>query len=376
MLLAEQYNIEAQEALVLQARAYPNPLFSADLNAYDPQNNKTFHIDETGQKSFAIEQLILLGGKRKVEIEMARQNKTIATLEFDDLLRKLQHQLHASFYQLYRQRNTLDKFNRQLQLLDTLIASYDIQSRKGNLPAKDVIRLKSVYFKINNERSALASEYFNQQQNLQLLLQSNKYFEPQVVDSEFESFTVLQVYDTLMNAAFQSRPDLKMANENQALSLLNIRLQKKYAIPDVAFNTSYDQRGGAFVNQWNVGLNIPLPLWNRNKGNIKAAEFTSQSMMLYRNQKQIEVETDVLTAWQNLILSVSEYQKIKNYYSDDFDSVFRGVNQNFQKRNISILEFVDFFEAYNESLSEFERVKYYLANSAIQINFVTATKFF
>jgi cobalt-zinc-cadmium efflux system outer membrane protein len=83
-----------------------------------------------------------------------------------------------------------------------------------------------------------------------------------------------------------------------------------------------------------------------------------------------------MAAWQNLLLSVSEYQKIRNYYTDDFDLVFEGVNTNFQKRNISILEFVDFFESYNESLSEFERVKTFLANSAMQINYVTASKIF
>jgi len=157
---------------------------------------------------------------------------------------------------------------------------------------------------------------------------------------------------------------------------MNVRLQKRLAIPDVALNTSYDQRGGAFQNQLNVGLNIPLPLWNRNQGNIKAAEYSVKSMDVYQQQKLKEVQTDVMAAWQNLLLSVSEYQKIRNYYTDDFDLVFEGVNTNFQKRNISILEFVDFFESYNESLSEFERVKTFLANSAMQINYVTASKIF
>lgn len=161
LLLAQAYNVEVQKAFALQARAYPNPLFTADVNAYDPQNEKTFHVGPTGQKSFAVEQLILLGGKRKAEIELARQNEKLAVLELEDLLRNLQYQLHTSFFNLNRQRNTLEKFNRQLQLLDTLIASYDMQSRKGNLPPKDVIRLKSVYFKINNENPISRLNIFN-----------------------------------------------------------------------------------------------------------------------------------------------------------------------------------------------------------------------
>jgi cobalt-zinc-cadmium efflux system outer membrane protein len=119
-----------------------------------------------------------------------------------------------------------------------------------------------------------------------------------------------------------------------------------------------------------------LPLWNRNRGNIKAAQYEMQSANVYQKQKTTEVQTEVRAAWQDLTLSLSEYQKIKTFYSSDFDTVFNGVNQNFQRGNISILEFVDFFESYNESLSEYERVKNYLATSAMQINYVTASKIY
>jgi len=376
LLLAEQYNLSAKDALILQARAYPNPLFTADVNAYDPDNNKAFHVNQSGQKAFSIEQLILLGGKRKAEIDIAKQNRKVAMLEMDDLLRNLRYQLHAGFYTINQQRITLDKFTRQLQVLDTLISAYEKQSARGNLPLKDVIRLKAVYFKINNDKSELANTYFTEQQKAQLILQSANYIEPIVDDSDFDKLIEPSQYDQLLDSALQNRPDLKIADESEALALLNIKLQKKLVIPDMALNSSYDQRGGAFQNQVNVGVSIPLPLWDRNKGNIKAAKYEAQSAAIYQKQKSNEVQSEVLAAWQDLTLSISEYQKIKNFYSDDFDAVFDGVNKNFQKRNISILEFVDFFESYNESLSEYERVKNYLATSAMQINYVTASKIY
>lgn len=376
LLLAQQYNIDAQDAFILQAKAYPNPLATADINAYDPDNNKAFHAGQTGQKAFSLEQLILLGGKRKVEIDLAKQSKQVAQLELEDLLRNLQYQLHTSYYTINRQINTLEKYARQLTLLDTLISSFEIQASKGNLPAKDVIRLKSVYFKINNDKSALASEYFIEQQKIQLLLQLNEYLYPQLNETQFEQLTTDTNYVTLLATALDQRPDLKLAGQAEAIALLNLKYQKKLSIPDIAINTSYDQRGGAFNNQLNVGVSIPLPLWDRNRGNIKAAEYSSKTAEVYLQQKTREVKTEVLAAWQTLTLSVAEFRKIKNYYSDDFDLVFEGINQNFQKRNISILEFVDFFEAYNESLGEYERVKNHLANSAMQLNYVTASKIF
>lgn len=44
---------------------------------------------------------------------------------------------------------------------------------------------------------------------------------------------------------------------------------------------------------------------------------------------------------------------------------------NFQKRNVSIIEFIDFFESYNDVLAELMRIKTQLVISAEQINLLT-----
>jgi cobalt-zinc-cadmium efflux system outer membrane protein len=174
--------------------------------------------------------------------------------------------------------------------------------------------------------------------------------------------------------ALSNRPDLKIADETAIIAALNLKLQKRQSIPDIAINGSYDQRGGAFRNQINAGITMPLPILNTNRGNIKAAEYDKKAMDLYVQEKRLEVELDIQQAWQNMQRSIIEYNKVNTMFNDEFKQVNKGVNDNFFKNNISILEFVDFVEAYNESLAEFERIKTQLAVSAAEINFVTATK--
>jgi outer membrane protein, heavy metal efflux system len=373
-LLSRQFDIAATEALVLQAKAYPNPNFTVDVNAIDRQNDKVFHVDNTGEKAFQLEQLIILGGKRRTEIDMAKQNKLLAESEFTDLLRNLQFELHQSFFNLREQSNILDKYNRQLQLLDTLIRSYDVQANRGNVPLKDAIRLKSVYLKINNGKAEVAALHTEEMKKMQMLLQAQRYFIPKISADYFDQFTITKSYQEILELALQNRPDLKIASQQSELLALNLKYQRKQAIPDIIARGSYDQRGGAFINQVNAGLTVPLPLWNRNRGNIQAAGFNLRSSEVYQKQKKMVVETDVQAAWQNLVRSSNEYAKVKSIYTQDFDEVFRGVNTNFRKRNITILEFVDFFEAYNESLTEYERVKTQLAIATRQINYVAGIK--
>ncbi|MFM7023469.1 MAG: TolC family protein [Flavobacteriales bacterium] len=376
ILLAEQYHITAKEALLIQAKAYPNPVFSADVNAYNPPANRFFHADQSGQKAFSVEQLVLLGGKRSLEIEIARQNKAIAEAEFSELLRTLKKELHNSFFNLNQWQKVIRHADHQLRILDTIIFSFEEQSMLGNIPVKDVVRLKSVYLKINAGRSALSAAMIDEMKKMQLLLHSSKMIVPQLSDSVFDKYGPMKTYDDLLQIAFEHRPDFKIANGEMAMASLHFQLQKRMLVPDVLVNVSYDQRGGAFNNQVNAGVRIPLPLWDQNRGNIKSAGVYQKETELYLEQKKLEIASDVGAAHRNMQRSIEEYNKMKSFYNRDFNEVFNGMNENFQKKNITILEFVDFFEAYMESIREFERVKAQLGISAAQVNYVSATSIY
>lgn len=373
-LLAQQYDISVKQALIIQAKAYPNPTFNVDFNVYDPQHNQAFHIDSSGQKSFQIQQLIILGGKRKTEIDIAKQNKILAESDFAELLRNLKVQLSRNFYSINEHKIVIENYQKQLRILDTIIDAYKVQVNKGNFPLKDIIRLKSVYIKINNDKSELSAAYNQEQKDIKLLLQINNEIVPVILEDNYKAYTDLKALNDLQTLALNNRPDLKIADQTAIIAALYLKLQKRQAIPDVAVNASYDQRGGAFRNQVNAGITMPLPILNTNRGNVKAAEFDKKAMDLYLQEKKLEVELEIQQAWLNMQRSIIEYNKLNSLFNDEFTQVYGGVNDNFFKRNISILEFVDFVEAYNESLAEFQRIKTQLAVSAAEINFVTATK--
>ncbi|UYQ92623.1 TolC family protein [Chitinophaga horti] len=373
LLLAEQYNIDAQDALILQAKAYPNPQFSAELHTWDTDNRKAFLLGYNGEKVFAFEQLLVLGGKRKTAVAIAKQHKELAKAELGELLRSLRQQLHNSLLSLYQQQNVIAHYDHQLKALDTLITRFSEQAAKGNLPLQEVVRLKSVYLKINNDRSEMAAEEVEALKNLQLLLQTDAQVRPVISDETFDRLLKLSDTSQLYRLAIENRPDVQLARGQQALSQLQLSLEKRQRVPDVNFTVSYDQQGNAWRNQYMTGIGIPLPLWDRNRGNIRAAEAGTKATALYSRQKETSVRAEVFAAWQDMQRTMKAYTNVKQLYTNDFDTVLQGINSNFLRRNITILEFVDFLESYNESLTAFEEVKNQLAAAAEQINFVTAT---
>ena len=66
-LLAQQYNISIADADIIQAKIWNLPEASFQANVYNPEDKKIFDVGPS--KSFAVQQLFLLGGKRKNEVE-------------------------------------------------------------------------------------------------------------------------------------------------------------------------------------------------------------------------------------------------------------------------------------------------------------------
>lgn len=372
MLVAGRLNVEAQKALEIQARLYPNPQFTAGFNTWDADNKKLFYAGNSGEKAFEFDQLILLGGKRKKQMGLAKQNTRQAELELENLLRNLKYELHKSMFSVYFDLLTLLKYNGQLQQLETIITSYEEQAKKGNIALKEVVRLKSVYIKLNNDKTELFQAIQEEQKDLQLILQTKQFITPRLDSLTWDKYEQLTILDSLQQLALQYRADYRLTTLNKTTTELNVQYQKSLAIPDLTLGTSYDQRGNAFNRQLMLTVGVPLPLWNRNQGNIRFAETQTRLSVVNQQTMQAAIESEVNAAWYTMQRSIQEYQKTKQIYNADFFDVYNGMTVNFLKRNISLIEFVDFFESYNESVAEVNRIRKQLALSAENINYSVA----
>lgn len=369
-LLASHYNIDAAKAMTIQARIWDNPTITAELNAYNPERNKYFDIGKEGQKVFGIEQLIYLGGKKRNEVKLAQTNEQLAELQFNDLLRTLKLQLRQSFYTVYYNTKSLEITDKQLVHIEDLINSYSIQAQKGNIPLRDVVRLQSLYLNFKNERMEVVNSSIEEQANLKLLLNSTETIIPDVSKDDFNKYLKIIPFDlkSFEDEAIANRPDYLAKQKEIEANELNVKWQKSLSIPDITLGANYDQRSGAFNREANVSVGIPLPLWNKNKGNIKNAQVVLEQSKVEKQNFGLQLETEITSAWNKWDESRKNYAVIKPTVNSDFEAVYNGILTNFQKRNISLLEFTDFMESYNQANIQLNELKKKLALSGEELN--------
>lgn len=369
-LLASQYNIDASKALTIQARIWDNPSLTAELNAYNPERNQYFDIDKQGQKAFGIEQLIYLGGKKRNEIKLAQTNEKLAELQFNDLLRTLKLQLRKSFFTVYYNKKSLETIDNQLAHIEDLINSYSVQVQKGNIPLRDLVRLQSLYLNFKNERMEVINENIEEEANLKLLLNSTESIVPDISKEEFNKYLVTIPFDlkTFQDEAIANRPDYLAKQKDIESNEINVKWQKSLSIPDITVGANYDQRSGAFNKEANLTLGIPLPLWNKNKGNIKYAQTILEQLKIEKQNFDLQLQTEITSAWNKWDESRKNYVVIKPTVNSDFEAVYNGILTNFQKRNISLLEFTDFMESYNQASIQINELKKKVVLSGEELN--------
>jgi cobalt-zinc-cadmium efflux system outer membrane protein len=369
-LLANKYGIEIARAQVIQARLYNNPNLGFAGAIYNPQDKKWFDLsNESGQYAVQLQQMIILAGKRNKQVKLATTNVGISENLFYDLLRTLRFTLRSDFYNVYYLQNSLAVYEKQISWLQSLDLAYDELETKGVVSLKDAVRIRSLLYSLRAEQVQLQNQVNDVEAEMQLLLQNNKAVFVAQVDNqslpEIDQYPLQELIDT----AYQNRGDLKAAQQNLTLSQQNYSLQKALAVPDLNLGAAFDKRGTYTENATLFNVAIDLPFFNRNQGNIKASKIAIDQSEALLNLQTQTVENDVQNAYKKALNTDKMLRTISPRFKDDFDKVLQGVLENFQKKNISLIEFTDFYDAYRNNVLQLNQLQNAKMQAIESLNF-------
>jgi cobalt-zinc-cadmium efflux system outer membrane protein len=380
-LLAAKYNIRAQQAQEVQARLYPNPNLSVFYSLYNTKTKSFFPTgsgENGGELSAQLSQLVYLAGQRNKAVEIARATTQLAGYQFYDLIRTLKYTLRTDFFKIYYLLQSSAVYAEEIRSMQQVVTAFDGQANKGYIAEKEVVRVKAQLYSLQNEYNDLNNEINDLESELRLVIQvKNAFIAPEVDTAVLHSFDpAAYPLDTLLDSAFRNRPDLLMARTGVEISRLNYNYQKALAVPNLTLSLAYDQQGSYINNLSSLGAAIDLPFFNRNKGNILSAKLNmDQSTVLKQNAEAI-VQENVFRSLQKAIANDKMMKDIDPGFLPGFDRLLHEVLINYQKRNISLLDFLDFYEAYKQNILASNNILINRATAFEDINYYTGTEFF
>ncbi|MBV8328092.1 TolC family protein [Chryseobacterium sp.] len=376
-LLAQQYNINMADADIMQAKIWDLPQLSGQFNAYNPEGKKLFDIGHS--KGAGITQLIYMGGKKKNEIAFAKSNKELAQLQFSQLLVDLRAQLHTTYFSLYYEKLKLENTNKQLLYMNDLLSAYRVQSSKGNVSLKDVVRLQSLVIQLNQDKLDINKNILDFEQNLKVLTGITDDIEPHITESEVKEILDAQPFgdeEELKKRALEHNADYQYNLKLIDNSKLFAQWQKSLNVPDLNLGVAWDQAGGTFANEANMTVGIPLPLWRINQGNVVKANYAIQQNQKNADFQKLTLETKVQSAYKTWKAQFELLSDVKATDVKNMELVYEGMLSNFRKGNVTLIEFTDFMDSYRTSVLQIYDMKNGVMQSAEDLNQLVQTKIF
>jgi cobalt-zinc-cadmium efflux system outer membrane protein len=381
ILLAQKYNIQAQKALEIQAKLYPNPNLSVYYSLYNTQTKKFFPTGmgtSGGEFSGQISQLIYLAGQRNKQVRIAEANTRIAEYQFYDLIRTLKYTLRTDFYNIYFLLHSASVYDEEIKSLQQVVNAFEEQEGKGYIAEKEVIRIKAQLYTLLGEYNSLIGQINDQESELRLVLQvKGSFIRPGLDSVKIGTFSPSTFsLPTLLDSAYKNRSDLLMARTTVEASRLNYNYQKALAVPNLTLALAYDQQGSYINNLTSLGAAIDLPFFNRNKGNIQAAKITTDANSALQQNTEATVQENVSHALEKAFANDKMYRTIDPKFLKDFDHMLHEVLINYEKRNLTLLDFLDFYSSYKDNILSSDNIQFNRISAFEDINYYTGTEFY
>ncbi len=376
-LIAERYHVDMAEAQVTQAKLFENPVVSFEQNVYNRNNGKYFDLGKEGEAVVEIEQLIYIAGQRNKRVRLEKLNKEMAVYQFEEVIRTLRGELKEKFVDLYYTRKSLSVYDREIGYLSTVLDVYKEQNAKGNVSLLEKSRIQALLLSLKQERNGISNEAVALEGDLRLLLglKREEVPEPLFDESALDRIELEKLPLAELSARMAGRPDLKQAEAGIRASEADVRLQRSLAFPEVSLKGAYDRAGNFCNNYFAIGLSVSVPIFNRNQGNIKSARLSVLRNNTLAEQARRQADNELFACYTKLAKALELYRSSDYELERDFDRIIEGVNAGFRKRNISLLEFIDYYEAYKETCLQLYGMKRDVVMAAEGLNTIVGDAF-
>ena len=373
-LIAAKYNIKISDAQILQTKLWSNPNISIEQNVYNQTTHRFMDFTGSGNTDVSLQQLFLLAGKRDKQTKIAEINKQANEFTFYDLLSSLKYQLRVNFYDLYFLQQSLKFYNESIPKIEETITVVEKAYEKRSMLLSDVIRLKSLLVTLQNEKLSIINQIDDMESNFAVFFndKSEKYYVHVMSAQMFDSLSVeVLKADSLLEIAYENRPDLKISKNAIKLDEANITLQKSLAVPDLTVSARFSRQGSYITDYYALAVSIDLPFFNRNQGNIEASQITLKQDEINNMQVKNNIRKDVIASYYKAVETDKLYKQLDKKFTAQYQALAAGMVSNFKQKYATIIEFTDFFESYRASILELNQLQNNRIDSFETLNYKT-----
>ena len=349
-LQALRSTIQQSVAEEVTANLRPNPALGLDaqfLPIFQPDQFSSDYIDQEAQFDAGVSYLFERGKKRQHRLQAARDQTTVVKSQVSDSERQLAYNVGQQFVDVLLAESTLDFAQQDLNSFQKTVDISKERLQVGDLSEGDFLKIKLQLLQFQSDVSAAKLAKIQALAALRQLLGFESVPDDYDVRGNLDYQPVHGDLSGLKTLAAMNRPDLRAAQQGVSAAESQLALQKANGKMDITGTFNYTHTAG--VNSGAFYYNMPLPIFNRNQGEIQRAQFAITQAQELASETAQQVSTDVISAYANLQSNDQIIQLYQGGYVDNARESRDISEYAYHKGAASLLDYLDSERTYRSN---------------------------
>jgi outer membrane protein, heavy metal efflux system len=373
-LLAERYNVSIAEARLITARLRPNPVLSLSADLLDLNIiNKPDATAGPPEYIVHVDVPVERGGKRDARIEVAQNSISTAKFRLRNAMRGVVLDAQNAFVDVLLARDAVNLARQNYEALNNVVQINTRRVKAGDLAEVDLLRSQVATLQYQNAVSQAELRLKTAYQRLRLVIGRGLAARPVEAVGELRRDTEALAFETVLQEARQLRPDLQAERQEQARSQAELRLQIAAGKVDYSLGTEYRRQQGVAGTGNSVGffLSMPLPVRDKNQGEIERARREEEQISLQIRSLEQSVDSEVNTAYEQYLTAKTLTETFENTMLQQAQDVRRISEYSYTRGDASLVEFLDAQRAFNDTMQGYNEARAEFARQLYQLDSVS-----
>jgi outer membrane protein, heavy metal efflux system len=318
-------DIEAARGVLKQSVTYPNPTIGFESG---PNNNNT----ATGTQGYFIDQVIKTGGKLTLAGAQAQMNVYNAELALKRARSNLVTTIRGDYYSLLVARETVRVNKALAHFTDEIFRLQADLMAGGFVGSYEPAALRSQSFVIRLAYKQAIANYIYAWKQL-VADMGLRQMPLSAVEGEVDRLIPNYDYDAVLAHVLRNHTDVRTAKNNLEAARYGLKLAQVTPVPDVEVRGDLwrEQTIQPFQNFTAVTVSIPFPVWDQNKGNIRAAAAGLVRAGEGPHQIEVAITTGLAAAYGTYQANLAAMEYYRRNILPDMVRYYRGV---FERRRV------------------------------------------
>lgn len=355
-LSAAGHELEAVKATIIQAQVRPNPEISTLIE--DTRR-------ATRETTLQFNQPIELGGKRAARIDVAERRRAAAAAELDVKRAEIRAAVMVAFFNVLAAQERLQFAKASVDLAQRATTAASRRVMAGKVSPVEETKARVAEAGVRVELTLAGSELTTARKRLAGLW-GNPGPRFERAEGGLDILPPLPALDDL-NSRLATSPSLLRARIEVDHRLALTEVERSQRIPNLTVSLGAKRNEELGRNQAILGVSIPLPIFNRNQGNLLEALRRTDKARDELSTAEVRLFNELAQAHERLNTAHQEVALLQRDILPGAQSALNAATRGFELGKFSFLEVLDAQRTSFQTKSQYLRALSEAHQSAAEI---------